>query len=63
MVKKITLKYAIDELSKNSRLGSMLKVDEEYLNTEIEVGEIESFLTEIHRNSLILFNKVYDMSQ
>lgn len=60
-MKKITLKLAFEELLKNSELAEAINIKEEYLNKEIEVNEVEEFVSEMHRNSLILYNKVYDM--
>lgn len=60
-MKKITLSVAFEEMLKNSEIGKAICIKEEYLNKEVGIEEVEKFVSEMHRNSLILYNKVHDM--
>lgn len=60
-MKKITLSAAFEEMLKNSELGKAICVKPEYLKKEVDISEVEKFVSEMHRNSLILYNKIYDM--
>ena len=60
-MKKIALGVAFEELLRNSELGNAICIKPEYLNKEVDIEEVENFVTEMHRNSLILYNKIHDM--
>lgn len=55
------IKEAFDTLLENTELGYILEVKQ--LDKEVSIEDIEKFMSDIHRNSLILFNKIHDMKE
>lgn len=55
------IKEAFDTLLENTELGYILEVKQ--LDKEVSIEDIEKFISDIHRNSLILFNKIHDMKE
>lgn len=45
-------------LLSNSEMGSFVELKKDFENKELTIEEVEEFVKEIHRNSLILFNVI-----
>lgn len=45
-------------LLSNSEVGALIELKKEFKNRELTIEEVEEFVKEVHRNSLILFNVI-----